>query len=93
MLKNFRRIRVAYEIFLTSDFFHTCVAARIMEELHVSRLSYVRGYHVYQDVWDAATGEILPLSTFSTSAFAISIALEGIELLTGPLGSGSPSFR
>ena len=29
-----------------------CVAACIMEEL--SRLSCVRGYHVYQDVWGAS---------------------------------------
>ena len=45
-------MRVAYEIFLTTDFFHKCVAARIMEE--PSKLSCVRGYHVYQDVWDAS---------------------------------------
>ena len=45
-------MRVAYEKFLTSNFFHMCVVAHIMEEL--LRLSFVRGYHVYQDVWDAS---------------------------------------
>ena len=52
-------MQVAYEIFFTSDFFHTCVVAHIMEEL-LRLLSCVRGYHVqsvYQDVWDAAIGE------------------------------------
>ena len=43
-------MRVAYEISLQVISF-TGVAARIMEEL--SRLSCVRGYHIYQDVWDA----------------------------------------
>ena len=45
-------MQVAYEIFLMSDFFHMCVEAHIMEEL--PRLSCVREYHVYQDVWDAS---------------------------------------
>ena len=43
-------MQVAYEIFIISNFFHTCVAARSMEKL--SKLSCVRGYHIYQDVWD-----------------------------------------
>ena len=44
-------IRKICEIFLTRDIFHTCVAARIVEEQSSQRC--VRGYHVYQDVWDA----------------------------------------
>ena len=52
MFKNFCRVQVACKIFLTSDFFHKCVVARIMEKL--LRLSCVRGYHVYQDVQDAS---------------------------------------
>ena len=44
-VKNFRRMRVADDNFLTSDFFHTCVAVRIMEEL--SRLNCVRGFTTY----------------------------------------------
>ena len=48
---------VAYEIILKSDFFHMCVAARIMEEL--LRLSCVRGYHVHnQDVLDTSYGRM-----------------------------------
>ena len=69
---------VAYEIFLTSDSFHTFVAARIMEEL--SRLSCVRGYHVYQDVWDAAIGEILTCErepSNSQDRYAVAVKKEG----------------
>ena len=33
--KNFRRMRIAYEFFLTSDFFHTCVAASIILTLKI----------------------------------------------------------
>ena len=71
-------MRVAYKIFFTSDSFHTCVAARIMEEL--SRLSCVRGYHVYQDVWDAAIGEILTCEREPSNSqvrYAVAVKKEG----------------
>ena len=41
VLKNFSRMRVAHKTLLSSDFFHMCVAACMMEEL--SRLSCVWG--------------------------------------------------
>ena len=75
-------MRVAYEILLTSDFFHMCVAARIMEEL--LRLSCVRGYHVYQDVWDAAIGEILTCErepSNSQDRYAVAVKKEGSSIV------------
>ena len=75
-------MQVAYEIFKTSDFFHTCVAARFMEEL--SRLSCVRGYHVYQSVWDAAIGEILTCErepSNSQDRYAVAVKKEGSSIV------------
>ena len=82
MLKNFRRMRVVYGIVLTSDIFHTCVSARIMQEL--SRLSCVRGYHIYQNVWDAAIGEILTCEWEPSNLqdrYTVAFKKEGISIV------------
>ena len=43
---------------MTRPFVHTVVVKALkMEEL--SRVSCIRGYHVYKDIWDAAIGEVL----------------------------------
>ena len=67
------------EIFLTSDFFPTCVPACIMEELS-TLLSCVREYHLYQDVWHAAIGEILTCErepSNSQDRYAVAVKKEG----------------
>ena len=55
-----------------------CVVAHTMEDL--SRLSCVRGYHIYQDVWDAAIGEILTCErepSNSQDRYAIAVRIYG----------------
>ena len=106
-MKIFCRIWVAYEIFLMSDFFHRCVVTRIMEE-QLTLLSCVRGYHLYQDVWDGAIGEILTCErkpSNSRDRYAVVVKKEGS--IVGQLpknvkrvcslflqrGSGSPFLR
>ena len=65
MLKNFLYDAVSLWYFLTSDFFHTCVAAHIMEEL--SRLSCIQGYHAYQDARDASYWRMNLLNVISVN--------------------------
>ena len=59
---------------------YTRVAARIIEEL--SGLICVRGYQVYQDVWEEAIGEILicerePNTNNSQDRYTVAVKKEG----------------
>ena len=47
------------------------------------RASCVRGYHVYQDVWSASVGEVLPCereSTDSTDRYAVAVTKDGVVI-------------
>ena len=35
------------------------VEVKVLKMEELSRVSCIRGYHVYKDVWDAAIGEVL----------------------------------
>ena len=53
----------------------------------------VRGYHAYQDSWDASIGEELVCNLQDPFAVAVvksDVALGGTSLANAPCGSGSP---
>ena len=55
--------------------------------------SCVRGYHIYQELWEAAIGEDLECQRErgnTADAYAVSVLSEGIEEDSDPLGSGRP---
>ena len=59
--------------------------------------SCIRGYHIYQEVWMAAVGEVIfyerePHNSHDLSILARTIACDGIDCNKGPLGLGRPSF-
>ena len=65
------------------------------DEYSMERECYVRGYHVYIDVWDAAIGEELDCQREPSNAndrYAVAV-VDGSDDERGPAGSGSSPLR